>query len=74
MSKINIQWLELENKSLRIVEKMARLIVPDLSSGTSVILFGEGQILGLRLVIVALPKLFSCDCGTPWTFLLPFLT
>ena len=39
---------------------------------------------GLRLVIVALPGLFSylfswclgrtaaCDCGTPWTFLLPF--
>ena len=31
---------------------------------------------GLRFVIVALPGLFSyifCDCGTPWTFLLPFL-
>ena len=30
---------------------------------------------GLRFVIVALPGLFSylfCDCGTPWTFLLPF--
>ena len=32
---------------------------------------------GLRFMIVALPGLFSylffCDCGTPWTFLLPFL-
>ena len=31
---------------------------------------------GLRFVIVALPGLFSylfCDCGTPWTFLLPFM-
>ena len=31
---------------------------------------------GLRFVIVALPGLFFylfCDCGTPWTFLLPFL-
>ena len=30
---------------------------------------------GLRFVIVALPGFFSylfCDCGTPWTFLLPF--
>ena len=30
---------------------------------------------GLRLVIVVLPGLFSylfCDCGTPWTILLPF--
>ena len=31
---------------------------------------------GLRFVIVALPGLFSyllfCDCGTPWTFLLPY--
>ena len=32
---------------------------------------------GLRFVIVALPGLFSylfCDCGTPWTFLLPFFS
>ena len=31
---------------------------------------------GLRFVIVVLPGIFSylfCNCGTPWTFLLPFL-
>ena len=31
---------------------------------------------GLRFVIEAFPGLFSylfCDCGTPWTFLLPFV-
>ena len=36
-------------------------------------LFGVWE--GLRFVIVALPGFFSylfCDCGTPWTFPLPF--
>ena len=36
-----------------------------------------GVLEGLRFVIVALPGLHSylfCDCGTPWTFLLPFFS
>ena len=34
-----------------------------------------GVLEGLQFVIVALPGLTSlCDCGTPWTFLLPLFT